>query len=347
MTISAYSTAQMLSLVEHMPSPSTFWLNLAFKEQINFTDATIDFDKIKGGRRIAPFVAPTVQGKVMRDLGYDTKSFVPAYLKPKHVVDPSRLLTRKAGEPYGGSMTPAQRRDVIIADNVKTQKEMIIRRWELMAAEAILDGVVTVSGDDYDTKVVDFGRDPGQSVTLTGTDRWSDSTSKPYQDLEAWSVQTSRLCGYAIRDWILGSDAWNALMAHPDTKDLLDRNIANGGATLQAGPGNIPDDGAIVELKGTVGVGIRIWTYQDIYDDDDGNPVEVMPSDCVVGINPAGLRGVRCFGAILDAQAGFQAQEIFAKDWFNEDPSVEYVMSQSAPLMVPKEANATVKAVVV
>ena len=345
--ITNYSTAQMLQLVSHMPSPSNFWLSLAFMEQVNFTTTEIDFDKIKGGRRIAPFVAPTVQGKVMRDIGYETKSFTPAYLKPKHVVDPSRMFTRKAGEPFGGNLTPDQRRQAIIVDNVKTEKEMIERRWELMAAEAIMDGQVTVSGEDYDTKVVDFGRDPGQTVTLTGTDLWSDSGSNPYQDLEAWSVQTSRLCGFAIRDWILGADAWNALMTHADTKDLLDRTVSNGNATLQAGPGNIPDDGAIVELKGTVGVGIRIWTYQDVYEDDNGDLIEVMPSDSIIGVNPRGLRGVRCFGAIMDNKAGLAAHEIFAKNWFNEDPSVEYTMSQSAPLMVPKEPNASLKAKVV
>jgi len=53
------------------------------------------------------------------------------------------------------------------------------------------------------------------------------------------------------------------------------------------------------------------------------------------------MDGVRCFGAIRDKKAGYQALEFFMKNWEIEDPSHEYIMSQSAPLMVPKEPNAT------
>lgn len=338
-----YSSNTLLQVMQTLHTPSTFWLNLAFPGQINFDTETIDFDKIKGGRRIAPFVAPTAQGKVMRDKGYNTTSFQAAYIKPKHIVDPSRLLKRRAGENYAGSMTPKARHDAIVTDIMQEQKDMIWRRWELMAAEAIMEGKVTVVGEDYPEVVVDFGRDPSQNITLTGTALWTDSASKPYKDIESWSVQTSRLSGFAIRDWILGGDVWEALIDHPDTAKLLDRNISNGEHSLKAGPGNIPDDGAIVELKGTIGAGIRIWTYADIYEDDNGNPVEIMDPGVMIGINPTGVQGVRCFGAIMDAKSGYRPQDIFTKHWENDDPSVEYVMSQSAPLMVPKNANATMK----
>lgn len=343
MTISTYSTAEMLEVIKFLPSPSSFWLNLAFRQQVNFETATIDFDQLKGGRRIAPFVAPTSQGKVMKDRGYSTRTFEPAYIKPKFIVDPSRVLTRRPGEAYGGSMSPQARRDAIVADNLREQKEMIMRRWEIMAAEAIIDGQVTVSGEDYPTQVVSFGRDAGQNVTLLTTNQWDDPASRPYRQMEQYSVQTSRLCGYALTDWILGGNAWNALADHADTEKLLDTNLANGTASLQMGPGAIPDDGAIVQLKGTVGAGIRIWTYSDIYEDDSGNPVQVMDPDVVIGLNPNGVAGVRCFGAILDAEAGYASHDIYPKNWINKDPSVEYVMSQSAPLMVPRRTNATIK----
>lgn len=345
--MSTYNTTTMLAVMKKLHAPSNFWLNLAFNEQINFDTAEIFFDKIKGGRRIAPYVAPTAQGKVMKELGSEVKFLSPAYLKPKNIVDPARVLTRQPGEELGGSKTPVARQNAIKADIMREQKDMIMRRWELMAFEAIATGKVTVKGEDYPEQVVDFGRDPSQEVTLAGTDLWSDSASKPYEDLENWSVQTQRLCGYAIKDWILGANAWKALIRHADTKELLDRNSANGNHNLQAGPGNIPDDGAIVEFKGTVGAGIRIWTYQDIYEDDNGQIVEVMDADAVIGISPKGVQGVRCFGAILDAEAGYASLSMFPKNWINPDPSVEYIMTQSAPLMVPREPNATFTASVV
>ena len=49
--------------------------------------------------------------------------------------------------------------------------------------------------------------------------------------------------------------------------------------------------------------------------------------------------GVRCFGAILDEKAGFNAMAVFPKMWSQQDPSATYVMTQSAPLTVPVNPN--------
>ena len=49
-------------------------------------------------RRLAPFVSPLVAGKAERSRGYSTRSFTPAYVKPKHVVEPSKAMKRRAGE---------------------------------------------------------------------------------------------------------------------------------------------------------------------------------------------------------------------------------------------------------
>ena len=64
-------------------------------------------------------------------------------------------------------------------------------------------------------------------------------------------------------------------------------------------------------------------------------------------LNPVGVDGVRAFGAILDPRAGYQALPIYSKNWIAEDPAAEYIMSQSAPLMIPGRPNASLKATVV
>ena len=55
--------------------------------------------------------------------------------------------------------------------------------------------------------------------------------------------------------------------------------------------------------------------------------------------------GVRCYGAIEDIDAadeGIVAASRWPKNWKQDDPSVEYVMTQSAPLMVTPDADAFV-----
>jgi hypothetical protein len=53
------------------------------------------------------------------------------------------------------------------------------------------------------------------------------------------------------------------------------------------------------------------------------------------------LQGVRAFGAIRDHSAGFIAQPYHSKSWVDEDPSVRYLLTQSAPLLIPSVPNAS------
>jgi hypothetical protein len=348
MAFTPYSTHDMLSVINHLPKPSTFWLNLAFKQQVNFQTQYIDFDKISKGRKIAPFVAPTVAGKPMKSEGFTTTRFAPAYIKPLHPVDPERLITRMAGEAYTGSMNLMGRRNAIVGDILSEQRDMIVRRWELMAAHAVMNGSITVEGEDYPTQNVDFGRDPNNTVTLAGTNVWTDTTnSNPIKDLEKWSIAQARSCGYAVVDWVMGLNAWESFSDHPKTVKKLDTNTKNSSQMLfDLGITQADENGAIIQFKGVLASGVRVWVYSDIYEDETGAVVEIMDQDAVVGINAAGLEGVRCFGAIMDASAGYQSLDVFPKNWASDNPSVEYVMSQSAPLMVPRRPNASFKAVV-
>lgn len=336
MSYTEYSTHDMLQMLRIMREPDPFFLRNFFPNQINFTDEWIDFDRVDETRRLAPFVAPTAQGKVIRDEGYTTKRFRPAYVKPKFVIDPSKLIARRAGEPYTGNMTPAQRRDAIIADQLRKGRNQIIRRWEWMAAQATLYGQVTVSGENYPTVVVNFGRDSSLTATLTGTDAWSNSASTPQVDLEDMIKQMRELSGYAVEDIIMGPTAWYHYSRHQSTKDLISTQARASSSTIEAGPGT----GSPFTYKGQVGE-LRIWVYSDKYENDSGVPTDYMDPRDVIGVATAGFQGHRCFGAILDKKAGFQALDIFSKTYEQEDPSVEYLLMQSAPLMVPKDPNAS------
>jgi hypothetical protein len=97
-----------------------------------------------GRRRLAPFVAPIVAGKVVQSLGYETKTFKPAYVKDKRVFDASRPFKRALGERIGGELAPAQRLQLMLAADLSDQLAMLARRQEVMAVEALLTGRVTV-----------------------------------------------------------------------------------------------------------------------------------------------------------------------------------------------------------
>ena len=344
MTIQLYDTHTLLGVVETIKPVRTFWRDLCFPSVQTFDSEYIDFDVLsRSGRRLAPFVAPTAQGKVMKDQGYTTKRFAPAYIKPKMTYNANRVLKRRAGEPYAGTMSPQARRDAIVTDLMTEMLNMHAMRQEWMAAQAVLTGSVTVSGDAYPTQVVSFGRAVNQTVTLTSTATWAaanDSTVNAIDDIEQWASRVLEASGYAVTEIIMGLTAWNAFRKKSYVKDALDTSWRGSESAL-----NIfnPTDGAAVQYRGTLGP-FRVWTYSDVYEDDSGVLQPLMDQKSVCLLNPAGLEGIRCFGAIHDPRAGYQSVEVYPSNWISEDPATEWFMTQSAPLMVPTRPNAALVA---
>lgn len=338
-----YSSATLLGVVRTLkPTQLNFWLSLCFPRVVTSTDKTIDFDTVTRSRRMAAFVAPTVAGVVQSSEGFSTKKFSPAYVKPKDIVDPDHLFKRMAGEAYGGTMSPEQRRAATIADLLGTQREMIERRWEWMAAQVVLNGSVVVAGDNYPTVTVDFGRAAGHTVTLGAGSRWGEAGIVPLDNIETWSETMFQASGYAPTVVVMGSSAWMTFRNSTDLAAKLDIRKGTSMLNIDIGPGS----GEAVQYRGSDGAR-EYWTYNDFYENAAGTATRMMDPRDVVLLNPAGIDGVRCFGAILDPRAGYQALPIYSKNWIAEDPAAEYIMSQSAPLMVPGRPDATFRARVI
>lgn len=342
MAIDTYSTHELLGVVRKVNPPNLFWLNLCFNSEVLFDSEYIDFDLVDKGRRLAPFVSPMAQGKPMLQEGYMTRRFKPAYIKPKDNVDPRRLIKRMPGEAFGGDMSMEARRNAVIADITVTQRDMILRRLEWMAACAILDDQVVISGEDYPAVTVTFGRPTNQTVALLGADGWDDDDKVDVlNDLDEWMIRMQRASGYAPTKCIMGLDAWGTFKDKPEIQAKLDTRRGST-ATLETALGN----GESVQYRGTIGP-LEFWTYAEIYEDNSGNVVDMMDSESLVLINPAGVDGVRCFGAILDPKAGYRPASIWPKNFYSEDPPAEFVMSQSAPLMVPRRPAAAMRVKVI
>jgi hypothetical protein len=338
MSIGAFDTHTLLGVVQHLPSPNAFWLNF-FGQTVNFDTEYIDFDVLDKGRRMAPFVAPNVAGKPMNQKGYDVRRFKPAYIKPKMPFEPSRVIKRRAGEGIGGTLSPDQRRNAIVADMFSEMRAMVERRWEWMAAQALITGSVVVVGEDYPSVTISFSRDAGQTITLTGNDLWTDKVnSHPLQRLETVLRQTMRLKhGGQTRDLVFGTTAWAAFIDHPDVIEALDTRR---GSTLTLETTSVLGNSEFASYKGQLpNGGPRLWVYSDFYEDNSGAAVEMLDPTYVIGIGePA---GVRAYGAILDKKANYSPVSMFPKMWEEEDPSVEMLMLQSAPLMIPTRPNST------
>lgn len=355
MAVELYDTITLLGVLNRQRPDPLFFLRF-FPREITFTTEKIFLDELSEDRYVlAPFVAPHVEGRVMAKGGYDTKSFKPAYVKPKHDIDVNQQFSRRAGESLvTGDLTPQQRYDATIAENFRLEREMIERRINWMCAKAMVEGAVVVEGEDYPRVTLDFGRDGDLSEVLTGTARWGESAADPLGDLGLKMKRSRRLSGGRITDLIMGEEAYDRAYKNADFKDLLKTDYRIGGTSADAPILGMGDNDKDAELKAVLVGGqsanrVQIWTYAGFFhqrDPDTGVLTEgfYIDPNAVVGVGNR-MDGVQCFGAIKDPNARLRAMRMFPRivDKKNDDPAKEYTLTQSAPLPVPVEPNNTFK----
>jgi hypothetical protein len=342
-----YSTPMLSRVVESLKRPQRFFLDKFFPAVETSQNDTIFFDVELAGekRRLAPYVHPLVEGKLVEAIGYETKSFKPAYVKAKTVHDPTRPFVRQAGENIGTgqTMSPMQRREAQLARDLREMADMLTRRLEYMAVEALRDGqiVVKMLRPDATTEsvTVDFGRDSSLEITKSSGTRWSVDGIDPLKDLEDWSMLVLKASGSAVRTVVLDPAGWQCIRKSSAFEKKLDlRRVISG----EINTALLPE---FVQYKGNDGA-FDYWVYAEQYWNPDASPsaadASLLDSGRVIGVGD--VLGVRHFGAIKDEEAGFQPMEYFTKSWLEHDPSVRILLMQSAPLMVPYRINASFSA---
>lgn len=335
-----YNTTTLLGVLRQTIPEPTYWLQF-FNREMTFDTEEIAFEMLPTDRRMAPFVSPRSQGRIMRDKGYTSKTFRPAYVKPKHEVNPFKVTPRRAGEGLGGTLTLAQKWNLKVAENMAAESVMIDRRLHWMAAQAVMFGGVTVKGEDYPEVYVDFKRDAGLTSTLAGTAQWDDVDADPLADIAALRKLAFQKGSASINRLTMGLDAFDLFFADAKVKDMLK---ATSQQTYSDSTLSTMTDGSQAaeyrgRLQGANGQGgLDIFTYAEQFEDYDGTLVDIMHPLDVIGTGN-GINGVQCFGAIMDARAGLRPLRKFPKMWEEQDPSQVFTMTQSAPLMVPGEPN--------
>jgi hypothetical protein len=346
MEFNLYDLATLLEVRRHQNDVPVFWLNF-FQRQVNFETQYIDFELVnRRYKRLAPFVAPNAQGRVLATQGSRLMRFAPAYVKPKSVIDPQKVLVRQPGESIYQPLSNAARRAAVIAEETREHKTRLTNRNEWLAANAVIFGSVTIAGEDYPTQTVDFGRDASLTSVLVGAAQWDEATGNPLADIKLMRRTAADLSGVIIRRVVFGQNAWDLFVTRlglnepQTTGNLLDTRFRGSESEISRLLDGFEGAEYAGRITGVSGQGsIECWVYSGTYDDDTGATQPFMNTNDVVGVGE--FDGVRCFGAIHDPRAGYQALEVFMKNYVNEDPAAEYLLSQSAPLMVPGEPNAT------
>ena len=345
MPIDVNSTAYLLGAYGVIDRPKPFLTNLFFGTEYNFDTEEVYFDRVTRARRLAPFVSPLVAGKAQRHRGYQTVSFKPAYVKPKHSLTPGRALKRIAGEMLLGNLSPEQRLERTKLDLLQIQDDEITRTEEWMATQMLLTGSVAISGELFAPMVVDMGRNALNTIALTGAARWGQAGVDPYENIKTWGAGVQDRAGYHPSTVIMDPVAAGLFVNTSATVGKVmntyrqtSGNINLAGVTAGGGIGEE------VKYLGETGE-YQFWVYQQIYMDELGNKQKFMPDNTVIMGSAVGAEGSMLYGAIQDLEA-LRPLKRFPKIWDEKDPSVRYMMTQSAPIVALGWPDATLSATV-
>lgn len=331
-----YTSRQLADLVRPLDRPQQFLTSLFFPTPRLFETRRIDFHVLNMAREVAKFVHPDSSARAVSERGSKIDSFDPAYIKQLTAVTPSTMLDILPGEVYGGELSPQQRRAMRIAQITLDHEAAIARRVEVMASTILATGAITVTGDDYPTQTVSFGRAGGQTVGLTTTARWGETGVSPMANLRTWAGLVSSSSGASVDTCVMGDEAWELALAEEAFRERLDNRsqVPTQVQMMLTAKG----EEAWGTYQGRIG-SIDYWTYSQPYT-ADGSTLNVMHQHGVILGSPRQMMGVVGYGAILDMEALMPA--VFWSKMFTENnPSRLFIESASAPLPIPPRVNAS------
>lgn len=342
-----FSTTDLIQVVPTLKRPQKFLLDKFFPNIQNSETEFVAIDIDVGLRRMSPFISPLVQGKLVEQRKYQTNTYKPAYIKDKRAPDLRKPIMRQIGERIGGgNMTAGDREMANVAFEMADQIDMLDRRLEWMAASALLHGKVIVSGEGFETEVVDFGRDGQLTIALIGDKQWGTKANfnaagrdtVPADNIEEWQTLMLRLSGAQATDLVFTTSAWQKFANDEKVFGAVYFPKQSEAGSINVGPQVAP--GAV--YKGRWGQ-FDLWLYNDWFIDDDGVEQPMLPDGYML-MSGQQLMGTRAFGSIIDPAFNYQAMPYAPKTWVENDPAQRILLMQSSPLVIPSRVNACLAA---
>lgn len=355
-----WDTNTFLGVYRDMKADPMYWMQ--WFPNVAETDATgyIDFEKMPiEGRKLAPFVLPLARGKSIYDDSATAYRFKPAYVKTEDQIDPLMPLTRRVGIDSNASqlpvtLSPGQRLNLIRAAMTASHVRAHNRTRNYMAAVALRDGKITLTGDDYPTTLVDFQRAANHTIVLGAGSRFGEAgvSIVDFFQLVIDRMSTADFGGVPTRA-TMGGAVWSVIRKDTEFKDHMDVNYRN--PTITIDRGLVAPAGELVFKVGEMSIGggsgqtIELWVDNSTYLDPVTKAVTryIGNNQILFTGTPAAVNGHQAYGAIISRAAEWRSLPLFGMNWVGPKPlEVEYITHDSAPLMVPVNPNATLLATV-
>ena len=338
--IDLYSPRTLAGVVERLPRRRTFLRDTFFRSTETFPTETVEFDIVKGGREIAPFVHPKLGAPVIANQGFATKEYKPPLVMESTVTTAEDLMTRQPGEHIYSGRTPAARALQKLSRDMRQLEEMITRREEWMAAKTLFTGKIPVIGESLNEEI-DFNFT--HSVTLTGAAKWDASSPDILGELEDWA-ETIRKDGYTNPNIVvMDRAAASALVNNAKIMALLDvRNYE----LASIAPRELPNGAVWIGRYGKLN--LDFYQYNDWYvdnwtDPDHPTTQQLVPAGTAAMLSTEArfsmLRGAVTYIPYGSEDFVTQEGDRIPQAWVAHNPDRKFVALTSRPLTVPHEVD--------
>ena len=306
--------------------------------------ALIEFKK--KGRKIAPFVVPLVNGIVMEKDGYRTDVVDAPYIAPKRVITAKELEQKAFGESPESGRSPEQRENELESEFIDDNRISILRRHEKMCADILLTGQVIMKhyataedaakGENYDFKYLRFYEGEFKNK-YKFTKKFKDmTTAEKIQEFYKMAT-VLRKRGVRATDIVMTSDVSMLLMSDKDFLEFYNKAKVNIG---EINPTELPDG---VVSNGSIninGVVMTLFTYDEIYEDLDGEEKEILPAGTIAFLQPN--MGTTVYAQVtFYTKDGFKsyAEKIVPRLVGDEKSNMAEVQAFSRPVMYPNDMD--------
>jgi hypothetical protein len=274
----AYETKTMLAPFEQGPLVPSFLRDTFFTGRDYPATPLIEFDFRRGRRKMAPFVAPLVGGKLMERQGFETRFFRAPRIAPVRALRTPDLEARLPGETIYSQRSPADRAAELLAEDAVFCDEAISRREEWMCRNVLVNGAITVTADTGYQMVVDYTQSSAGAANnhFVPAVKWDvASGSDPLDDLEKARLATIKDSGIAPNVALFGVNAAKVFMRNPQVAALLDK-MRYTIATVEP----IIQSDSVVRI-GRV-PGMELYEYAEYFEDDAGTIFPMLPDNFVM-----------------------------------------------------------------
>lgn len=349
MDLDLTKTHTLLAAYEAIPKVPAFLKDRYFPtnamtDVFNTDDVLVDYRD--GSKKAAPFVVPTVGGKIIDRSAFTTDRYTPPLIAPQRTLSIDDLKKRGFGEAIFNNVAPADREALITLRDLRELDEMTTRREEIMAAETLINSKCVMKqwdGSNYDTtETIQFYTEGTNPYQYTPAKGWDTSEGVILQDLNQMVLMLTRK-GLAAEELVVSGDVADAIINNTVIQKMLDNNRMNLGGIA---PLELPEGAAHIGTLNVFGKMIKIIAYVETYENDEGTVTPYIPDGTVILTAPGAGRGL--YGAVtqLEYDGAFYSYTGRRVPKYLPDPktNVRTMTLSSCPILIPKNKGAWISA---